>query len=430
MHPDLGADYAEWSEQAEELIARLDGLRAQRDALRADAQEDSAGALRFDSDEQRWWYEQLSDLVRGLEELADPQHGIFHGTSPQDGPGIEQRRADAERLHESTLGSAAARAAWEAARERIRSHAEYEGLELAPQYGLLPLGPDPLSGLEEFAHLPSGSAAQRDAQGRLAIEEQTGIVLVLLPGGHPTLGAQSVDPGQPNYDALARRDESDAGRLDRVHLDPFFLGKYEVTQAQWERLGGSNPSSFTPAPPVVADLTHPVEHVSWLDCQEVVVRRMGLALPTEAQWEYACRAGSEGPWCSGEERAALAAYANLCDLSFVQILMLFDWKEESWSDGFPLHAPVGSFEANRLGLHDLHGNVWEWCEDRYLPYSTPAQPGSGLREGEPVGKRVFRGGSFFYAAGTARSAFRYSYQPEFARHNLGVRPARSIEPAP
>ena len=119
--------------------------------------------------------------------------------------------------------------------------------------GLLPISPDPESGLWEFAHLMTGVPAKRGADGKLKLTEQTGVVLVLLPGGTFWMGAQSDDPEGPNYEREAQRGD---GPVHEVELSPFVIAKYEVTQAQWERVMGSNPS-------FIRDADLPVDGVSW-----------------------------------------------------------------------------------------------------------------------------------------------------------------------
>ena len=136
---------------------------------------------------------------------------------------------------------------------------------------------------------------------------------------------------------------------------PFYLGKYEVTQEQWEAVMGSNPSHFKGP-------KNPVEQVSWDDCQQFLVKlnaKSGgqgskFVLPTEAQWEYACRAGSTGKFCFGDDEKQLGEYA---------------WYEANSGD--KTH-PVGEKKPNTFGLHDMHGNVWEWCQDWYGEYGAEA----------------------------------------------------------
>src|SRR5262245_66256570 len=105
----------------------------------------------------------------------------------------------------------------------------YEGLELAPQLGLLPLGQDPESGLWEFADLQTGDPPERGSHGKLDLKTGFGLVFVLLPGGNFWMGAQNADPVKPNFDPHAQIDEA----LHQVRLSPFFLSKYEMTQGQW-----------------------------------------------------------------------------------------------------------------------------------------------------------------------------------------------------
>lgn len=183
---------------------------------------------------------------------------------------------------------------------------------------------------------------------------------------------------------------------------PFYLGKYEVTQAQWEAVMGGNPSK-TKGP------KHPVEQVSWKDAQEFIAKLNKMEgvnryrLPTEAEWEYAARAGSTTQWCFGDDLAELTRYA---------------WFDKNSQD---TSHPVGQKEPNAWGLHDMHGNVWEWTNDYWdsgyyskNPAGDPAGPASGS-------KRVKRGGSWLWSAEYTRSAYRVG-DPENTRiSRLGFR---------
>ena len=161
---------------------------------------------------------------------------------------------------------------------------------------------------------------------------------------------------------------------------PFYLGKYLVTQEQWEAVMGNNPSHFKGP-------KNPVEQVSWDDCQQFLeqAQREGrprggkFQLPTEAQWEYACRAGSTTRYCFGDDESELGEYA---------------WYDAN--SGSKTH-PVGEKKPNAWGLYDMHGNVWEWCQDWYdggyyanSPTDDPTGPATGS-------DRVFRGGGWDYA---------------------------------
>jgi uncharacterized protein (TIGR02996 family) len=178
-----------------------------------------------------------------------------------------------------------------------------------------------------------------------------------------------------------------------------WLGVYAVTQAEWVAVMDSNPSTFKGA-------GHPVETVSWDDCQELCRQLAGrdgrrYRLPSEAQWEYACRAGTTTPFYFG---ATLSTdQANYDDNRT-------DGKSERGIYR-PQTTPVGSFPPNAWGLYDMHGNVWEWCRDWHGPYHND---GIEDPEGSNTGEfRVLRGGSWVNARRCSRSAFR----------NNGVAPA-------
>jgi hypothetical protein len=151
---------------------------------------------------------------------------------------------------------------------------------LTPQVGLVPLGLDPQSGLEEFADPATGVVPERDAAGALVRNETTAVVFVLLPGGGFTMGAQKADPAQPNYDPMAFVTE---GPVHRVELSAFFLSKYEMTRAQWQTIMGDDPSDQYKTGQVVRgiviDRRHPVTHTSWLSCDTITSRAGGYCRP-------------------------------------------------------------------------------------------------------------------------------------------------------
>lgn len=302
----------------------------------------------------------------------------------------------------------------------------------APLSGLLGIGRDPRSGLREYWHMASGQRPGRDAQGALVLEPESGIVLVALPGGAFRMGAQAQDPGAAGYDPLARPDETP----HEVELSPFLISKFEVTQAQWRRLSGENPSYYgpdgryergwNPEGREPAGL-EPVENVSWNEARAVLAS-VGLALPTEAQWEYAARGGTTTPWWTGAQRESLAGAANLLDRSTERAgadwPTLADWP--GFDDGYAVHAPVGTFPPNPFGLHEVAGNVWEWCRDAYGPYAGLPRE-DPFRDGPARARRVFRGGSWHYPAPYARSACRGHRSPGRDAHgrssnNGGLRP--------
>jgi formylglycine-generating enzyme required for sulfatase activity len=293
--------------------------------------------------------------------------------------------------------------------------------------GLVPLEEDPDSGLWEFWVVETGERPVRDPEtDRWIISAETGIVLVLLPGVTFSMGS-TTDPKGPNYDPQARIEETPM----EVTLAPFFLSKYELTQGQWQRMMNTTPSQWGADHSFGGEdwAEHPVERVDWHQCSEAL-RQRGLVLPTEAQWEYGARGGTDTPWWSGSDEGTLEGAGNLADQSrnrgFAQKVEVHDW-----DDGFVAHAPVGSFVANPYGLFDTMGNVWEWCEDPFVEDPPAAREGDGLRADEvqeATRVRIYRGGSFNDTSILARSADRGPRTPEYRNDNLGVRPARVIDP--
>ncbi|MAS94271.1 MAG: hypothetical protein CMO55_13825, partial [Verrucomicrobiales bacterium] len=205
----------------------------------------------------------------------------------------------------------------------------------------------------------------------------------------------------------------------------FWMAKTECTQAQWTSAMGSNPSEFE------GDML-PVETVSWDDAQEWL-KKMNeqhsmpegwkWTLPTEAQWEYACRAGTQTAYSFGNDSSKLYQYGNFADTN-----VSFGWAEKSQDDGVgETTAKVGSNKPNEWGLCDMHGNVGEWCADWYGDYATGSVTDpSGAFAGS---HRVFRGGSWSNRGHNCRSAIRYWYYSDYRDYGLGFRPAVSFTPS-
>jgi formylglycine-generating enzyme required for sulfatase activity len=256
----------------------------------------------------------------------------------------------------------------------------------------------------------------------LEMENSIGMKFVLIPPGEFMMGSTEAERQRALEEAKAANDD---GALERIPTEapqhrvkitrPFYLCKYEVTQAQWQAVMGNNPSHFQ-AP------ANPVEKVSWDDIQAFLARlnaagahvgpsskarraamEMRYALPTEAQWEYACRAGTTTAFGFGDTVPMLGQYG---------------WFKGN--SGGRTH-PVGELKANAWGLYDMHGNVWEWCTDWFgkeyygnSPADDPQGPGAGSL-------RVRRGGSWGSIAGEYRSANRNRAAPDIRAYNIGFR---------
>jgi formylglycine-generating enzyme required for sulfatase activity/serine/threonine protein kinase len=368
---------------------------------------------KFEDTEEQWQHDTLDGLVHGLDDFQsdDPKVGVIKS--------VEGRLEFARSVRKRTIDDV--RAKWAEAIASIANELEcpkYRGARITAQLGLIPIGRDTNSGLWEFAHVQTGAVPERSADGKLEITEETGLVLVLIPGGTFEMGSPESEPGR----------NADEGPTQEVALAPFFLSKYEMTQAQWQRFTGTNPSQAIPPGDLGGKkktLLYPVEQVSWEEGDRVL-RRLGLVLPTEAQWEYAARAGTKTPWWTGDDPSALREAANLADSYAKTHGGPSSWVVESWDDGYLGPAPVGSYRANPFGLHDMHGNVWEWCRDLFGSYQSPTRPGDGERRASSSATRVFRGGGFTFTAAVARSAARDSSAPGYRGYDLGVRPARSV----
>jgi formylglycine-generating enzyme required for sulfatase activity len=216
--------------------------------------------------------------------------------------------------------------------------------------------------------------------------------MVLIPAGKFVMGSPK-----------SEEDRDDEETQHEVTLTkPFYMGKYAVTQEQWEAVMGNNPSRDK-GPKL------PVTNVSWNDCQEFIKKlnentKGDYRLPTEAEWEYACRAGTTTAYSFG---------ANITPQ---------DANYDDSNIGEPV--AVGSYKPNAFGLYDMHGNVCEWCEDWYgdHPAGAVTDP-KGRATGEC---RVLRGGSFGGDESLARSSFRYNAAPTLRGYGVGFRLARTI----
>jgi formylglycine-generating enzyme required for sulfatase activity len=268
------------------------------------------------------------------------------------------------------------------------------------------------------------SKAVSSAEASKKISNSIGIKLRLIPPGTFPMGSN----------LLSRREKP----VHQVTITkPFYLGVYEVTQAQWQQIMRNNPSYFK-------DAENPVEQVSWDDAVEFCRRLSDLPaeavagrvyqLPTEAQWEYACRAGTTTAYSFGDDATALGEYAWFANNSGDRLIdPRNNAEQDSLSYGERLIAnhsrtrAVGQKKPNAWGLHDMHGNVWEWCQDWDGDYPSgsvtdPDGPASGT-------KRILRGSCWANDGVKCWSAHRNKYEPSNnvgGNDNLGFRVAVSL----
>jgi formylglycine-generating enzyme required for sulfatase activity len=251
--------------------------------------------------------------------------------------------------------------------------------------------------------------------GMETITNSIGMKLVLIPKGTFMMGSPTSEQGASYY-----RDGHETQHEVTISED-YYLGVFEVTQGQYEKVMGTNPSYFQKRVIGKSDSSmYPVEQVSWEDAVEFCKKLSDLPeekkagrvyrLPTEAEWEYACRAGSKAAYSFGANSKTLGDYA---------------WFGEN--SGSQTH-PVGEKKANAWGLYDMHGNVWEWCSDWYgvYPKGSVSDP-SGPSEGSI---RVGRGGSWSNEAADCRSADRFRLDPSFRGFGDGFRVALSSSGIP
>jgi formylglycine-generating enzyme required for sulfatase activity len=236
-----------------------------------------------------------------------------------------------------------------------------------------------------------------------ALTNSIGMKLALIPAGEFLMGS-------PHSDSDAFSGEKPQHRVQITR--PFYLGMYEVTQAEYERVMGTNPSNFSTAKVGQDTSQHPVERVTWEDAVEFCRKLSELPeeksagrvyrLPTEAEWEYACRAGSQTRYSFADNESQLGDYAWYLSNSDIRT------------------HPVGEKKPNAFGLYDMHGNVYEWCQDWYATYAGDATDPQGSGSGT---NRVFRGGSWVSYARSCRAAYRDWYGPGYRGRYLGFRVA-------
>jgi formylglycine-generating enzyme required for sulfatase activity len=255
----------------------------------------------------------------------------------------------------------------------------------------------------------------RPPKARPEITDAVGIKLRRLPAGAFIMGS-------PTFETERQPCEGPQHSVEVTR--PFYLGVYPVTQRQYEEVTGANPARFHPGNGGSPE--HPVERVSWEEAvafcrlltERTEVARWGgvYRLPTEAEWEYACRAGSATLFHGGDVLSSREANFN----------GYYPCGRSARGPYLERTSAVGSYPPNAWGLYDLHGNVWEWCADwfaedyyRQAPEKDPRGPAAGA-------KRVLRGGAWYYYGWFCRSAFRYRRRPEERLDSAGFRVALEL----
>jgi formylglycine-generating enzyme required for sulfatase activity len=249
-----------------------------------------------------------------------------------------------------------------------------------------------------------------------AVHQPTGLVFVLVPGGTFRMGSVAGDP-EADDDEKPPRD---------VTVPAYLLCKTECTQAAWKKVGAESPSFFS------GDAL-PVERVSWASAH-AWCGALKLRLPSESEWEYACRAGTTTAFSTGDSKAGLQGFANVADAHLKANLGDAPERERGYvytedvDDGHSTTAPAGTYGPNAFGLVDMHGNVWEWCEDKYhTSYEDEGVPDDGSAwTGGDSPYRILRGGSWSEPAKAARVANRASDKPESRFADTGFRPAAGL----
>jgi sulfatase modifying factor 1 len=262
---------------------------------------------------------------------------------------------------------------------------------------------------------------KRMASDQLALGDpivnSVGMVLVPIPAGEFQMGSADNEGSRDRADSKRKAGPESPQHLVKI-TQPYYLTSCEVTQEQFERVMGTSPWKGKPL--VKEGPSYAASYVTWDEAVEFC-RKLSeqeneeYRLPTEAEWEYACRAGTRTIWSFGDDGGQLADYA---------------WHDaNAYQDGEQYAHRVGRKRPNGWGLYDMHGNVWEWCQDWYARYDGKKQE-SVDSTGPKNGKhRVWRGGSFADPAGNTRSATRLShgredYHPEYL---AGFRVVRDCE---
>ena len=267
-----------------------------------------------------------------------------------------------------------------------------------------------IPGLSRFAFEVVGVNAQGQVQNRSRqsaqyyrqdLQKTATLDMVYIPGGQFSMGSPASEASR----------QANEGPQHAVTVPSFFMGKYPITQAQWQTIMGKNPAKFQGA-------NHPVEQVSWQAATEFCQKLSALTsqdyrLPSEAEWEYAARAGTITPFSVG---ATLTTDLANYDGSYT-------YGQGPRGTFRKATTPVGQFVANAFGLYDMHGEVWEWCLDHWHnSYNgAPTDGTAWVNKDDMKTRRVRRGGSWYDGPHACRAAFRYRSFPNSLQNSYGLR---------
>jgi formylglycine-generating enzyme required for sulfatase activity len=245
---------------------------------------------------------------------------------------------------------------------------------------------------------------------REALGDGTSLDMILIPGGSFMMGSPEDEPER----------ENDEGPQHEVTVPQFFMGRYPITQSQWRFVAGLPQvgRELQPNPSQFEGDQRPVERVSWYEAVEFCDRlsiytKRTYRLPSEAEWEYACRAGTQTPFYFGKTLTT----------ELVNYDGNYTYNGGSEGEYREQTTPVDQFGiANAFGLCDMHGNVWEWCQDHWHDnYEGAPTDGSAWVTGDEGSNRTVRGGSWAGYPGYCRSATRYGDPPDLAYDLIGFR---------
>ena len=250
------------------------------------------------------------------------------------------------------------------------------------------------------------------------IEPTTRMEFVWIPGGCFQMGSPENESGR----------DKDEGPGREVCLDGFWMGKYEVSNAQCRKLRPAHSSKDYKGRSLDFD-SRPAVYVGWAEARAFAEELSGkgngvFRLPTEAEWEYAARAGTTTARYWGDSPDLVCSFANGADKSAKKAFPDWDFEMFGCDDGYAVTAETGRFKPNPAGLYDMLGNVWEWCEDVYQPEAYARLGRDNPRMDQPGPKRVIRGGSWFSYPKSVRSADRYGYEASEQSDDLGFRLVR------